>query len=123
MMTSKKKRILLVEDDSALNDAFSILLNKEKYMVDSAYNGLEALIKIQKNKPDLILLDLLMPVMDGKEFLKTFENIEKIPIIIFTNLDSKSEVKEALDLGATRYMLKAWASPKKLVRLVSDTLL
>lgn len=123
MMTSKKKRILLVEDDSALNDAFSILLNKEKYMVDSAYNGLEALIKIQKNKPDLILLDLLMPVMDGKEFLKTFENIEKIPIIIFSNLDSKSEVKEALDLGATRYMLKAWASPKKLVRLVSDTLL
>lgn len=122
-MTSKKKRILLVEDDSALNDAFSILLNKEKYMVDSAYNGLEALIKIQKNKPDLILLDLLMPVMDGKEFLKTFENIEKIPIIIFSNLDSKSEVKEALDLGATRYMLKAWASPKKLVRLVSDTLL
>ena len=122
-MTSKKKRILLVEDDSALNDAFSILLNKEKYMVDSAYNGLEALIKIQKHKPDLILLDLLMPVMDGKEFLKTFENIEKIPIIIFSNLDSKSEVKEALDLGATRYMLKAWASPKKLVRLVSDTLL
>lgn len=121
-MTKPKKRILLVEDDAALNDAFSILLKKEHYTVDSVFNGREALEKLTSTVPDLILLDLLMPIMDGKVFLKNFKNTSKVPIIVFSNLDAKTEVNEALALGATRYMLKAWASPKELIRVIKDTI-
>lgn len=114
--------VLLVEDDAMLNDAFSILLKKQGYGVDTAYNGQEALDQIKKRRPDLILLDLLMPVMDGKDFLRAFDNQTHIPIIVFSNLDTKSEVQEAVKLGASRYMLKSWATTKELVRVISDTL-
>lgn len=119
---SNKHKLLVVEDDHALSDAFSIILNKEGYHVDNAYDGHEALERVAETEYDLILLDLLMPGMDGKEFLKAFDNTSHIPIIVFSNLDAKSDVDEALELGATRYMLKAWASPKKLVELVKETI-
>lgn len=114
--------VLLVEDDAMLNDAFSMLLKKQGYSVDVAYNGKEALELLASRSPDLILLDLLMPVMDGKEFLHVFDNSTRIPIIVFSNLDTKSEVQEAIKLGATRYMLKSWATTKELVRVITDTL-
>lgn len=123
MPNTKKipKKILLVEDDSAINDSFSILLHQEGYHVEVAFNGQEALDLLTTYQPDLILLDLLMPVMDGKEFLKAFANPTHIPIIVFSNIDSKTEVQEALSLGATRYMLKAWASQKQLVQIIDET--
>ncbi len=114
--------VLLVEDDLSLSDAFSIMLTKQGYTVTCAFDGKEALEKLNIVTPDIILLDLLMPIMDGKEFLKQFSNTEHIPIIVFSNLDAKSEVHEVLQLGATRYMLKAWATPTELVRVVQDTL-
>lgn len=114
--------VLLVEDDAMLNDAFSLLLTKQGYSVEVAYNGKEALDLLQARTPDLILLDLLMPVMDGKDFLRNYDNHSHVPIIVFSNLDTKSEVQEALKLGATRYMLKSWATTKELVRVITDTL-
>lgn len=116
-----KKKILVVEDDQALNDAFSLILETD-YDVDTAFDGQEALALVEKNTYDLILLDLLMPVMDGKAFLKSFQNPDDIPVIVFSNLDAKSDVEEVTQLGATRYMLKSWASPKDLLKLVQDTL-
>ncbi len=116
-----KKKILVVEDDQALNDAFSMILEKD-YDVDTAFDGKEALAHTAKTQYDLVLLDLLMPVMDGKEFLRAFENKKQIPVIVFSNLDAKSDIEEVSELGATRYMLKSWASPKELLRLVEDTL-
>jgi CheY-like chemotaxis protein len=116
------KKVLLVEDDAAINDAFSILLHKEGYNVEATFNGQEALDKLKTFRPDVILLDLLMPIMDGKQFLKAFENPTHIPIIVFSNIDSKSEVQEALSLGATRYMLKAWASQKQLVQIINEAI-
>lgn len=117
---SVHKNILLVEDDASLSDAFSIILQQEGYEVTLAYDGKEALEKLKHYKPDLILLDLLMPVMDGKEFLKRFENPQGVPILVFSNLDAKDDVKEILELGADRYMLKAWATPKELVKIIRD---
>jgi two-component system response regulator VicR len=116
------KKVLLVEDDAAINDAFSILLHKEGYGVETTFNGQEALDKLKDFEPDVILLDLLMPVMDGKQFLKAFNNTRRIPIIVFSNIDSKSDVQEALSLGATRYMLKAWASQKQLVQIINEAI-
>ncbi|MGB4800698.1 MAG: response regulator [Candidatus Saccharimonadales bacterium] len=117
-----KKKVLLVEDDAALSDAFLIMLEKNDFQVVTAFNGTEALDKMSDFTPDIILLDLLMPIMDGREFLRQFDNPTGIPVIVFSNLDAKSEVEDVLQLGATRYMLKAWATPPELVRVIKDTL-
>lgn len=116
-----KKKILVVEDDQALSDAFSMILSKD-YDVDTAFDGKEALEHTAKTTYDIILLDLLMPVMDGKAFLRAFDNKTQIPVIVFSNLDAKNDIEEVMELGATRYMLKSWASPRELLRLVDDTL-
>ena len=116
------KKILVVEDDQALSDAFSIVLKKEGYEVDTAFDGKDALERVANDEYDLILLDLLMSVLDGKGFLKKFVNQANTPVIVFSNLDAKDDIDEALRLGASRYMLKAWASPTKLAELVKETL-
>ena len=124
-MTSQNRadtRVLLVEDDGALNEVFSLMLDKLGYRVETAFNGQEALVKIAAHKPDLILLDLLMPIMDGKEFLRRFPDTASVPVIVFSNLDTKSEVKDVMDLGARRYMLKAWVTPSEMLKLIEDTL-
>lgn len=121
-MSQKVQHVLVVEDDPALSDAFSIVLRKEGYQVTVAFNGKEALQKVEGSMPDILLLDLLMPIMGGKEFLEKFKNINDIPVIVLSNLDTRSDIQEVLDLGASRYMLKAWASPNELVKLVKETL-
>lgn len=117
-----KKTVLLVEDEAILSDAFSTILKKEGYHVELAFNGEEALNRITSVQPDIILLDLLMPVMDGKEFLKKFQNTSNTPIIVFSNLDAKDDIKEVLELGATRFMLKAWATPQELIKVIDASI-
>lgn len=112
----------MVEDDADLHDAFRMVLGSAGYIVDSAYDGKQAIEHLAENVYDMILLDLLMPVMDGKTFLKQFDNERGIPIIVFSNLDAKNDIDDAIKLGATRYMLKAWASPRDLLKLVQETL-
>jgi len=121
-MSNKSKTIMIIEDDEALNDAFTMVLTKAGYGVARAFNGKDALDGLDSANPDLIILDLLMPIMDGQTFLKSLDSSFSTPIIVLSNLDSKDEIDKAMDLGATRYMLKAWASPHELVRLVEDTL-
>lgn len=116
-----KKTILLIEDDATLRDAFEMVLSRD-FQVVTASDGRLGLYEAENRKFDLILLDMLMPIMDGKEFLRQYENSQDIPIIVFSNLDSKSEIDEAIELGATRYLLKSWASPKELIRVVKDVL-
>lgn len=119
------KKILIVEDEKALNEAYQTILTKEGYKVSSALDGDEALEITELMEPDLILLDLRMPHIGGIEFLKKYELKKKHPkvkVIVFSNLDTQSEIDEAYELGAQTYMLKAWASPKELARLVKETL-
>jgi len=118
------KHVLVVEDDHTLNSAFETILTKEGYKVTSSYNGQEALDFLADNSDsvDLILLDLLMPVMSGIEFLEHFDvKKHEVPVIVFSNLDSQKDIDRAYELGAEKYMLKAWASPKELVKIVKDT--
>ena len=124
-MGTKKRHILIVEDDPTLNEAFTILFTKESYQVSNAFDGKEALGILSKNGDDIdiVLLDLLMPVMGGLEFLQVYKPQEKgKPVIVFSNLDREQDVDKAIEYGATRYMLKAWGSPKELVRIVGDTI-
>ena len=116
-------RILIVEDDIDLNNAYEMILTASGYTVSTAYNGAEALEVVEKDgDPDIIFLDLRMPVMDGIEFLKRYKapTHETTSIIVFSNYDAKKEVDEAYDLGADRYVLKARAAPKELIKIVED---
>lgn len=118
-------KILIVEDEKLLNEAYELVLKKEGHDVRSAFNGEEALQLFAEEKPELILLDLRMPKMDGVEFLKQLEknnNTGDVHIIVFSNYDEQKEIDEAFAHGATRYILKAWSSPKELVKVVEETL-
>ena|SRR6266700_345454 len=120
-----KKKILIIEDEQALNEAYQLILGKNNYDVYSAYGGDDALQLTKKIEPDLILLDLRMPRMNGIEFLQKYDLSQSHPgvkVIVFSNLDTQKDINQAYELGAHKYMLKAWASPKELVQLVRETL-
>jgi two-component system, OmpR family, alkaline phosphatase synthesis response regulator PhoP len=116
--------ILIVEDDKDLNNAYSIILNNEGHTVQSAFDGQEALQKVTSFNPQLILLDLLMPIMGGLEFLERFDLTahEGVKVLIFTNMENSPEVAKAYDLGAHRCIIKSWTAPHNLARVVSDAL-
>jgi len=118
-------KILIVEDEKVLNEAYELVLKKEGYAVSCAFNGEEALAYVKKGKFDLILLDLRMPKIDGVEFLKRSDPSKNFPstkIIVFSNYDDQKEVDDAIKHGATRYILKAWSSPSELVKIVRESL-
>jgi DNA-binding response OmpR family regulator len=120
-----KQNILIVEDEQTLSGAYKTVLKKEGYNAEIAKDGEQALKTLKDFEPDLILLDLRMPNMNGIEFLKKYRPDKKHPsvkIIVFSNLDTQNEIDEAYGLGAHKYMLKAWASPRELVRFVKETL-
>lgn len=118
-------RILIVEDDRDLNNAYSIILKNEGHDVVSAFDGQEALVKIKDFSPELILLDLLMPIMGGLEFLQHYDLLKThsgVKVLIFTNMENSPEVTEAYKLGAHRCIIKSWTAPHNLARVISDAL-
>jgi CheY-like chemotaxis protein len=125
MAKKPQATILIVEDERTLNEAYQVILRTAGYRIYTAYDGQEALSVTETVEPDVILLDLRMNNMDGLEFLKHYApKIEhsKVKIIVFSNYDMQKEIDEAYRLGADRYVLKAWASPKELLRIVQDAL-
>lgn len=103
------KIILFIEDESALQKTFSESLGPEGYSIISALDGESGLKMAQTKKPDLILLDLILPKLHGFEVLKKLKedaSTKNIPIIILTNLESVENVDKALELGATTYLVK-----------------
>ena len=127
-MTAKKNSpatILIVEDETMLNEAYQVVLKSAGYTVLTAFDGKEALEVLQKQSVDLILLDLRMPVMDGVSFLEAYQlKAQDNPpkVIVFSNFDMQKEIDQAYELGADKYMLKAWASPKELLQLIANLL-
>ncbi len=118
-------QILVVEDDHDLNNAYSIILRHEGHEVAEAFDGKEAIAKLNDFAPDLILLDLLMPIMGGLEFLQWWNkrNVgSNVKVLIFTNMENSPEVAEAYKLGANRCIIKSWTAPHNLAKVVSDTL-
>jgi len=110
MDSSKNKKILVIEDEATLQKALNEVLSNEGYEVISSLDGLRGLELAQEEIPDLILLDIILPKMDGFEVLKRIkkdDKISQIPVIILTNLSDISDIQKALDLGATTYLVKA----------------
>jgi DNA-binding NtrC family response regulator len=117
--------ILVVEDDKDLNAAYKLILEKAGHTTQSAFDGKQALEALKSFEPDLILLDLLMPIMGGLEFLQNYELKQKHPnvkVLIFTNMENSPEVTEAYKLGAHRCIIKSWTAPQNLSRIISDAL-
>jgi DNA-binding NarL/FixJ family response regulator len=116
-------RVMIIEDELLLNDAYARVLSSANIELLRAYNGKEALEILKTETPDIILLDLRMPVMDGIEFLKRLQPKDNLPdtkIIIFSNYDDQKEIDQAFKLGAMHYMLKAWATPDELIKLIRE---
>src|ERR1700761_2620779 len=120
---NKDLQVLIIEDEQLLNEAYARGLSAANISLLRAYNGKEALDILKHDTPDIILLDLRMPVMDGIEFLKKLKPKDNLPnakIIVFSNYDDQHEIDEAFSLGAMHYMLKAWATPDELVKLIRE---
>jgi CheY-like chemotaxis protein len=118
-------KVLIIEDEKALNEAYQMVLKKAKHQILAAYNGQEGLEIFKAENPDLVLLDLRMPKMSGVEFLKKLKpakNYPSVHIIVFSNYDDQTEIDQAFKYGARHYLLKAWSSPAELIKVVDETL-
>lgn len=107
---SKTNKILFIEDETALQKTFDSFLTKQGFEMLSALDGEIGLRLAKTKKPDLILLDLILPKIDGFELLKKIKadpDIKDIPIIVLTNLESLSDINRALEAGATTYLVKS----------------
>ncbi len=119
------KKILFVEDETALQKTFGDILKEEGYEIFTALDGEMGLRMAKEKKPDLILLDLILPKMDGFELLgnlKADPDTKDIPVIILTNLERVEDIEKALELGATTYLVKANYTLKEVVDKVKQVI-
>ena len=106
----KKYKILLVEDDKFITKAYVDGLSRTGFVVTAASDGNQALIALKQDKPDLVLLDLIMPEKNGFETLaeiKADESLKDIPVVVVSNLGQDSDIVEAKKLGAIDYLIKS----------------
>jgi len=119
------KTILFIEDEPTLQKAVGRFLEKEGYDVKIALDGESGLAMINKIKPSLVLLDLILPKKDGFEVLaelKQNPETANIPVIVLTNLEGSDDVEKALSLGATTYLVKANYDLNEVVQRIRETL-
>lgn len=119
------KTILIVEDDKFLRELIAQKLAKEGYEVLTTIDGEEGITQIREKKPDLVLLDLILPGIDGFEVLsrmKADQNLAKIPVVILSNLGQKEEIERGFKLGANDYMIKAHFTPREIIDKVNSIL-
>ncbi|HLH62985.1 MAG TPA: response regulator transcription factor [Ktedonobacteraceae bacterium] len=116
-MTTRAKRILLAEDEVALRDFISRNLRARGFEVLEASNGLEALALYEREDPHLLILDIMMPRMDGLEVCQRVREHSSVPIIVLTALDAEKDKVAALDLGADDYLTKPFGVEELLARV------
>ena len=119
------KKILFIEDEQTLQKTISRYLEQEGYQVNNALDGEIGLEIAKKEKPDLILLDIILPKKNGFEVLKELkedETTKDIPVIILTNLEGNNDVEKALSLGATTYLIKANYKLEEISNKIKETL-
>jgi len=119
------KTILIVEDDTFLLRIIKKKLLKGNYNVIEAIDGEQGIKIINKEKPDLVLLDLILPGIDGFEVLakmKADSKMAKIPVIVLSNLGEKEQVKKGLKMGANDYLVKAHFTPEEIIKRIEAAL-
>ncbi|MCD6410733.1 response regulator [bacterium] len=115
------QKILIIEDDKFLRELIAKKLMKEGYDIEEAIDGEEGLKKIGEVNPDLVLLDLILPGIDGFQVLKEAKEnhkTENIPVVILSNLGQKDEIEKGLNLGAVDFLIKAHFTPEEIVEKI-----
>lgn len=118
-------KILVIEDDALLSRMYQTIFVTNNYEVDVAVDGEEGLVKARKGRPTLILLDIMMPKLNGMEVLERLKSdpeLRDIPVVILTNLAGNNDVQTALKLGAVRYIIKSENRPKQVEEIVRGIL-
>lgn len=118
-----KKNILIIEDDAFLRDLIQKKLSSAEFITSEAIDGESGIKKIKEENPDLILLDLLLPNIDGFEVLEKIKKdpaISNIPVIILSNLGQKEDIEKGMALGAVDYLIKAQFTPDEIIIKVRE---
>lgn len=116
-----EKAILIVEDDKFLRELMVQKLRKEGYKIIEAIDGEEGIKKVKEEMPGLVLLDLILPGIDGFEVLskiKADPAISQIPVIILSNLGQREDVEKGMALGAADYLIKAHFTPGEIIEKI-----
>jgi DNA-binding response OmpR family regulator len=119
----KQKKVLLVEDDPFISGMYQTKLKLEGYDVDTVVDGEAALQKMEEQEYAIVLLDIMMPKLNGFEVLKEIrtgakKSISDTPVIMLTNLGQKSDIEQGLLLGANDYIVKANFTPSEVVEKI-----
>lgn len=122
---ASKGKILIIEDDRYILKMYQLKLSLEGYTVDIAENGKDGVEKVKEFMPDIILLDILMPEMDGFEVLKIVKGeteTKDIPILIMSNLGQEDHIQKGMALGAVGYVVKSQFTPSKVVEKIKEVI-
>lgn len=121
-MQNKKYKVLIVEDEINLQKAIGDKIGREGWISLVASNGEEGLRVALKEKPDIVLLDVIMPVMDGLTMLKELRKKSKVPVLILTNLYNEKKLIEAFRAGSYDYLVKANYSLNEVIEKIKEAL-
>jgi CheY-like chemotaxis protein len=116
-------KVLMIEDDALMIRMYQRIFTLSGYEIEVAVDGIEGYDKAKSFKPDLILLDVMMPKMNGLqtlEKLKSDETTKQIPVFMLTNLANKPDAEKAIQNGAVKYLIKSEYEPKQLLEIVKD---
>jgi len=119
-------KLLIVEDDMLLSKMYQKIFESEGYEVVMVANGEEGLVKINEFKPTFIILDIMIPKLNGLqvlEKLKSNSETKNIPVLVLTNLSGEQEAQKALALGAIKYVIKSDHKPKEVEAIVRDIII
>lgn len=125
IMENVKKSILLIEDDSFLIDIYTAKLKDAGFLTEVAADGENGLKKLKDKKFDCLLLDIVLPQIDGWRVLRELKNNEKtknLKIIILSNLGQKEEVEKGMKMGASKYLIKSRYTPNEVVEEIKKVL-
>ena len=119
------KKILLIEDDDMLRDLITKRLTKGGYQIVQSIDGISGLKAVEDEKPDLVLLDIVLPGIDGYEILEKIKNdasLSKTPVVMLSNLSQKDDVEKALKLGAADYFIKINFTSEEVLEKIKNIL-
>lgn len=121
--TTKQKKVLIVEDDAVIQGIVANKLASNDFEVKTAMDGMTGLALAKQEKPNVIILDIMMPLMDGHEFLRLLrsdadQTISHIPVLILSNLWDKEHILKAQQYGITDYLIKAYFTPDEILKKI-----